>query len=146
MKKTLIAMAVLGTVAFGAQAANVTLYGDLNGGFSYKYVKIGDSKTSSFQLADGIVGSNHFGLKGEEQIGDMNVGFTLESAFHFANGQMEEPGRLFNNEARLYVNGAFGEVAAGRFGGLASSSGTYDIFFANADAFDGGVFKNMSVN
>ena len=68
----------------------------------------------------------------------MSVGFQLENEFHIANGQMEDSKTLFNREARLFVKGAFGELAAGRVGSLGSASGSYDMFFANGDAFDGG--------
>lgn len=89
-------------------------------------------------MADGLAGSNKVGIKGEEDIGNMKVGFKLENGFHVANGAMKASGTLFDREARMYVKGAFGEVAAGRFGGLASAAGTYDLFFGQADAFDGG--------
>ena len=144
MKKTLLAIAVLGAAAMTAQAANVTLYGGVDGGVFYKNAKqtlngaVVGAKESSFKLADGIDGANKFGLKGEEDLGNMKVGFQLENGFHIANGALNKGGKIFDREARLYVKGAFGEVAAGRFGGLASAAGSYNIFFKNADAFDGG--------
>ena len=143
MKKTLLAIAVLGACAMTAQAANVTLYGAVDGGFMYKNAKttvqgqqVGE-KESSFKFAAGIIGSNKIGIKGEEDIGNAKVGFKLENGFHVANGAIKTSGVLFDREARMYVKGAFGEIAAGRFGDLASAAGTYDLFFANADAFDG---------
>ena len=143
MKKTLLAIAVLGACAMTAQAANVTLYGGVDGGFMYKNAKttfqgnqVGQ-KESSFKLADGLIGSNKVGIKGEEDIGNAKVGFKLENGFHLANGAYKKDGTLFDREARLYVRGEFGEIAAGRFGALASAAGTYNLFFANADAFDG---------
>ena len=142
MKKTLLAIAVLGAATMTAQAANVTLYGAVDGGFDYNHTKVttnGESTTTnSFKLADGLAGSNKVGIKGEEDLGNMKVGFKLENGFHVANGAMKTSGVLFDREARMYVKGAFGEVAAGRFGGLASAAGSYDLFFSGADAFDGG--------
>ena len=142
MKKSLLALAVLGAAAFSAHAATVTLYGAVDGGFRYDYSKTKalDTHSSSFKLADGLAGSNKFGLKGSEELGNvLTVGFKLENGFHIANGAMKgESGVLFDREARLFVKGAFGEVAAGRVGSLGSSLGSYDMFFGNGDAFDGG--------
>lgn len=139
MKKSILALTILGTAAIGAQAANVTLYGSVDAGFKYTHTKISGKSTSSFKLADGISGSNSIGLKGEEELGSgSTVGFQLENEFSLANGEFDKEGKLFSAEARVYVNGPFGEIAAGRMGGLESASGTYDIFFANVDAFDGG--------
>ena len=154
MKKSLLALALLGAVAFSAQAGQVTLYGTVDGGFQYtnaktKFLgseKLVETKTNTFQLADGLGDDNKFGLMGSEDLGNgLEVGFQLESGFHIANGAMtgapEEPGAktiLFDREARVYVKGPFGELAAGRIGSLGSASGSYDMFFANGDAFDGG--------
>lgn len=143
MKKSLIAIAVLGAAAFSAQAANVTLYGTVDAGFAYSHskVKVTDQEnktTNSFKMANGLDGANKIGIKGEEDIGNMKVGFKLENQFALSNGEFKDSKKLFSREARMYVKSEFGELAAGRFGGLASAAGSYDIFFANADAFDGG--------
>ena len=59
MKKTLVALAVLSAAAVSAQAASVTLYGAVDGGFKYTYSKTtGADKTSSFVLDEGLAGSN----------------------------------------------------------------------------------------
>lgn len=144
MKKSLIAIAILGAAAFSAQAANVTLYGTVDAGFAYNHVKVkangqtmGDT-INSFKMADGLDGANKIGIKGEEDLGNMKVGFKLENDFKLSNGNLGDSKKLFQREARMYVKSQFGEIGAGRFGGLASAAGSYDIFFANADAFDGG--------
>ena len=144
MKKSLIAIAVLGAAAFSAQAANVTLYGTVDAGVMYKHnqvkvdgVKAGDTE-NSFKMADGLDGANKIGIKGEEDLGNMKVGFKLENQFKISNGEFKDSSKLFSREARMYVKSDFGELAAGRFGGLASAAGSYDVFFGNADAFDGG--------
>lgn len=143
MKKSLIAIAVLSAAAFSAQAANVTLYGTVDAGFAYSHNKVkvtGEENvtTNSFKMANGLDGANKIGIKGEEDLGNMKVGFKLENQFALSNGEFKDKNKLFSREARMYVKSEFGELAAGRFGGLASAAGSYDIFFANADAFDGG--------
>lgn len=141
MKKTLLAIAVLGAAAMTTQAANVTLYGTVDAGFQFLNTKTNGTSTHSFKLADGLAGSNKVGIKGEEDLGNgYAVGFKLENGFYLANGGLKgaEGKVLFDREARMYVKGGFGELAAGRIGGLASSSGSYDMFWSVADAFDGG--------
>lgn len=144
MKKSLIAIAVLGAAAFSAQAANVTLYGTVDGGFMYKNHKVtvaGEQigkKENSFKFANGVDGANKIGIKGEEDLGNAKVGFKLENQFKLSDGEFKDSDKLFSREARLYVRNEFGELAGGRFGGLASAAGSYDLFFGEADAFDGG--------
>lgn len=143
MKKSLIAIAVLGAAAFSAQAANVTLYGTVDAGFAYSHNKVKatgaeDVTTNSFKMANGLDGANKIGIKGEEDLGNMKVGFKLENQFYLSNGNLKDKNKLFSREARMYVKSELGEISAGRFGGLASAAGSYDIFFAQADAFDGG--------
>jgi len=50
---------------------------------------------------------------------------------------MGKTSRLFGREAGLTLSGPFGSVAFGRFGGIASSCGTYDML-GYVESFDGG--------
>ena len=129
MKKTLAALAVLGAFAGTAAAADVTLYGDVDTGFKYTYSKTdGEDATNKFEMANGINSASTFGLKGTEDLGNgMTVGFKLENGFNSDDGTLNQSGRLFGREARLFVSSAFGEVSLGRMGGLGSAAGTYDI-------------------
>ena len=140
MKKTLAALAVLGAFAGTAAAADVTLYGDVDTGFKYTYSKTdGEDATNKFEMANGINSASKFGLKGTEDLGNgMTVGFKLENGFNSDDGTLNQSGRLFGREARLFVSSAFGEVSLGRMGGLGSAAGTYDIVYAIGDSFDGG--------
>ena len=145
MKKTILAAALLSAMAFTAQAANVTMYGSVDAGFNYLHTKshthgyaVKDLKENSFKLANGLDGANKIGFKGEEDIGNAKIGFKLENQFTLTDGEFKDSKKLFSREAQLYVRNEFGEISAGRIGGLASAAGSYDIFFAEADAFDGG--------
>ena len=111
-----------------------------NGGNSIvpTYLNSNTSRSNSFKFGDGLLGANKIGLRGEEDINGMTVGFKLENGFNLSSGNRSTPGKIFDREARLYVRNNFGELALGRFGGLGSAAGSYDIFFENADAFDGG--------
>ena len=136
MKKTLAAIAVLGAFAGTALAADVTLYGKIDGGLNYTHQKVdGKSGTNAFEARSGQNSGSRFGLKGTEQIADgLTVGFQLENGFDVDNGKMGQSDRLFGREARVYVTTDFGELAFGRMGGLDSGLGSYDL------VADGSVF------
>ena len=136
MKKTLAAVAVLGAFAGTALAADVTLYGKIDGGLNYTHQKVdGKSGTDAFEARSGQNSGSRFGLKGTEQIADgLTVGFQLENGFDVDNGKMGQSDRLFGREARVYVTTDFGELAFGRMGGLDSGLGSYDL------VADGSVF------
>ena len=112
-KKTLAAAALLGAFAGSAVAADVTLYGVVDYGLQYTHVdsdKPNTDAVDNFQLSSGN-----------------QSGFHLENGFSADTGSLAQNSRLFGREARLFVNGAFGEVAFGRMGTLGSANGTYGI-------------------
>lgn len=145
MKKTLIALATLASMAGFAQAASVTLYGTVDTGLAYNYNKHvdanGDStREQSYGMESGLLSSSKFGVKGMEELGNgYSVGFKLENGFDSDTGKLANSDRLFSRESALTLYGPFGSLAAGRMGALTAGTGTYDIFQANADVFDGGV-------
>lgn len=133
MKKTLAAIAVLGAFAGTALAANVTLYGKIDGGLNYQHVSKdqasgGSESADYFEARSGQNSGSRFGLKGTEQIADgLTVGFQLENGFDVDTGRMGQGDRLFGREARVYVQTEFGEIGFGRMGGLDSGLGSYDL-------------------
>ena len=130
-KKTLAAAALLGAFAGSAVAADVTLYGVVDYGLQYTHVdsdKAGTDAVDNFQLSSGNQSGARFGLKGSEDLGNgVKAGFHLENGFAADTGSLAQNSRLFGREARLFVNGAFGEVAFGRMGTLGSANGTYGL-------------------
>lgn len=130
-KKTLAAAALLGAFAGSAIAADVTLYGVVDYGLQYTHVdsdKANTDAVDNFQLSSGNQSGARFGLKGSEDLGNgVKAGFHLENGFSADTGSLAQNSRLFGREARLFVNGAFGEVAFGRMGTLGSANGTYGI-------------------
>ncbi len=145
MKKTLIALATLGAMVGGASAANVTLYGTVDEGLAYKYQKsvAGDGShetTHSYGMDSGNLFANRFGIKGTEELGNgYSVGFKLESGFDADSGKLAKDNTIFSRESALTLTTPAGSIAAGRMGALTAGTGSYDIFQANADVFDGGV-------
>ena len=110
-------------------AADVTLYGKIDGGLNYTHQKVdGSTATDSFEARSGQNSGSRFGLKGTEQISeDLTVGFQLENGFSVDDGKLGQGSRIFGREARVYAKTQFGEVAFGRMGGLDSGLGSYDL-------------------
>lgn len=135
MKKTLMAVAVLGAFAGSAMAADVTLYGVVDEGLVYTHSKVtGSDATDKFELGAGKQSGNRFGLKGVEDLGNgVKVGFVLENGFNADDGTFSKYGdsqsqnRLFGREATLFVESEFGKLIAGRMGQLTSGNGSVGI-------------------
>ncbi len=122
------------------QAADVTVYGRVDTGLVYQNFFGDSTKGDSFTMESGPNTASRFGIQGKEVINpDWTVGFRLESRFASDTGELKGD-RLFEGSAYLnIINRTFGELAAGRIAGLASSSGAYDHQFY-MDAFAGGTF------
>ena len=81
-------------LSFGAQAANVTLYGSVSTGVvlsgSAKLTEAGettDKRSTNLAMESAWAGDSIFGLTGEEALGnDWTVGFTLENEFSSDSG------------------------------------------------------------
>ena len=139
MKKTLLAAALLGSFAASAFAApSVTLYGVVDTGLNYTHYRADDGKTAStdtFSEQSGQTASSRWGLRGDEKIGSVTVGFNLENGFNSDDGT-EAMSRLFGREASVHVAGKYGTLYAGREGKLISTAGA---------AAMGGIFSPFSV-
>lgn len=139
MKKTLLAAALLGSFAASAFAApSVTLYGIIDTGLNYTHYRADDGETAStdtFSMASGQSSGSRWGLRGDEKIGSVTVGFNLENGFNSDDGT-ETMSRLFGREASVHVAGKYGTLYAGREGKLISTAGA---------AAMGGIFSPFSV-
>lgn len=84
MKKTLVAVSVLGAFAGSALAADVQLYGILDTGVGYSHIDMdtsGVDDVDSFEMKSGVGSGSRWGLKGTEDLGNgLTVGFILENA------------------------------------------------------------------
>jgi predicted porin len=142
MKKTLAAVAVLGAFAGSAFAADVTLYGRIDGGFQYNdnQVKIDGQKVvedSSFKMGSGQSTGSRFGIKGTEEISEgLKVGFVLEHGFNFDDGSFGDDDRMWNREASLQlISDTYGTLALGRMGTIKSDCGTFALFADRTNPF-----------
>lgn len=111
MKKTLVALAVLGSFASVASAAtSVTLYGRVDVGYDSLHH---DGLKLSQDL--GGVGNNmsRLGIKGEEDLGNgLAATFKLEGRFSADTGAYTKD--MFDRESTVGLKGAFGAVRFGR--------------------------------
>ena len=135
--------------AFGCaatvSAADVQIYGVADVGLRAEYTKQGSAESeTALIMQSGQNSGSRFGLRGSENIGNgLTAGFQLENGYYLDSGEMRYPtaggdSRLFGRGARLWLQGPFGTINFGRIGGFSSSAGSYDLFCATAESFDGG--------
>lgn len=103
------------SVAGGAHAQSVTLYGTIDTGLEYLR-NIGSGGDSAFRVP-GITGTqpSRWGMRGVEDLGSgLKAGFVLESGFMPDQGGLGQGGRLFGREAHVDLSGSWGTVFFGR--------------------------------
>lgn len=156
MKKSLLALAVLGAFAGAAQAQSaVTIYGSIDGGLRYlknangagdtlisEGQRVTTAGSSAFGLHPGNYNNNRLGFKGVEDLGGgLNAHFNLELGFDSANGSLDNiigngtsPTNTQNNTTRLFqrtalvgIGGAWGSLDLGR---------QYSVSFKTIGAYD----------
>ena len=119
MKKSLVALAVLGAFAGIASAqSSVTLFGVLD--VNARYVKNGDNNVKSLST-DGI-NSSRLGFRGVEDLGGgLKAGFWLEAAINPDTGTtnttaagVSTASKFFNRRSTVSLMGGFGELRLGR--------------------------------
>jgi len=134
MKKSLLALAVLGAFAGAAQAqSSVTIYGIVDTGLVYtsKAVNTGNASTGSkFGLNSGIIQGSRIGFKGVEDLGGgLSAVFQLETGFNNDNGALngQDPNttNLFRRKSVVGLSGGFGTVLVGRQTDFADTISAY---------------------
>lgn len=113
MKKSLLALAVLGAFAGAANAqTNVTVYGLVDAGIARE---TGGAAGSAWKLNTGVQSGNRLGFKGTEDLGGgLKANFQLENGFTLDDGRMGQGTRLFGRQAFVGLSGNFGAVNLGR--------------------------------
>lgn len=108
MKKSLIALAVLTSVAGLAQAqSSVSVYGVVD-------AVIHKDKGVSAKLTSGGVSGSRLGFKGTEDLGGgLKANFLLEQGFSVDTGETT-PGQAFSRQSYVGLSGGFGEVKLGK--------------------------------
>ena len=113
MKKTLVALAVLGSFAGVASAAtSVTLYGTVDAGYEgWSYGKDFSTRNNTFVQGGTSEANSKIGVKGQEDLGNgLAATFQLEGDVNADVGSAD----LFNRESTVGLKGAFGEVKVGK--------------------------------
>jgi len=132
MKKSLIALAVLGAFAGAASAqSSVTLYGVVDVNLQRTDPKAGT--TTDVDATTGVNGGglagNRWGVRGSEDLGGgMRAIFQLEGGYNVDDGTLGQGGRLFGRQAYGGLAGNFGTVVAGRLATFSSGTGAFDKF------------------
>jgi predicted porin len=148
MKKSLIALAVLGSVAGVAQAqSSVTLYGlvDVWAGRTKAEV-VGVGSASVTGLNSGGLASSRWGVQGSEDLGGgLKAIFKLEQGFDASNGTANTytnaitgvtSSTAFNRQSWVGLEGGFGTVQIGNVW-----SAFDDVFYIGNAIFDAGAFS-----
>ena len=114
-------------------AAGTQIYGIINEGIAYQNWKpVSGPSTSSTQLVSGQYLGSRLGIKSEEDLGHgVRVGVQLESGWYADTGMSGQNGRLFGRDARLYMDGDYGFLSAGRMGPIVGGNGPYARFGGN---------------
>lgn len=112
MKKSLIALAVLGSMVGAASAqSSVTLFGIVDA--NVRYTK-GGGNTLKTLGTDGIA-SSRLGFRGVEDLGGgLKAGFWLEHRFQPDSGTLTST-RFWHGRSSVSLMGDFGEIRLGRF-------------------------------
>jgi predicted porin len=138
MKKSLLALAVLGAFAGTASAqSSVTIYGSFDGGLRNQTSagKAGDpaanAGTKTSVGSTGTYNSNRIGFKGVEDLGGgMNAHFVLETGFNTGTGALNNTiSQLFDRAASVGIGGTWGSLDFGRQYSVSFKTiGVYDPF------------------
>ncbi len=140
MKKSLIALAVLGTFAgIAAAQSNVTLYGRAD-------AALGKPFGGKSQMISNYKETSMLGVRGVEDLGG-----GLKASFNFEQGINIEDGALtggaagaWNRAAWLAVGGGFGEFAMGRM--TTAQNRTMGMFDLNGTANNTSALKNLGLD
>jgi len=128
MKKSLLALAVLGAVAGAASAqSNVTIYGVADIGLERTKLSPGASTTA---LTSGIQSGSRIGFKGKEDLGGgLAASFQLENGFGLDTGRMGTANVLFNRQAWVGIGNNTATIKLGRqYNPLFNAIDTIDPF------------------
>jgi predicted porin len=113
MKKSLLALAALGTFAGAAHAqSSVTLYGIVDAGFVYNNNSAGNKLYST---SAGNLQGDRWGLRGTEDLGGgLKALFVLENGFNAFTGKLNQGGDEFGRQAYVGLSSQYGTVTLGR--------------------------------
>jgi predicted porin len=127
MKKSLLALAALGTFAGVAHAqSSVTLYGIVDAGFAYNN-NAGGHKL--YTTSAGNLQGDRWGLRGTEDLGGgLKALFVLENGFNAFSGKLGQGGDEFGRQAYVGLSSQFGTVTLGRqYDSVVDYTGPFEV-------------------
>jgi predicted porin len=112
MKKSLLALAILGAFAGAASAqSSVTIYGIVDTGIA----RIDNGGDSVTQLKSGNNNSSRIGFKGAEDLGNgLKATFVLENGINSDDGTAADATAAFSRISYVGLEGGFGAVRLGK--------------------------------
>ena len=115
MKKSLIALAVLGFAGAAMAQSSVTLYGVADAGLG-KAKSAGDTKVNMQSAGTMNNGTSRLGVRGVEDLGGgLKAGFNFETGLSLENGNTSTAGAGFwGRAANLWLGGSWGTFQMGR--------------------------------
>ena len=148
MKKSLIALAVLGALSGAASAqSSVTMYGIVDIGLQWNEQGVNKGTTAApnwsqesvWGINGGFQSGSRLGVRGAEALGgNWSAVFALEMGYNPDTGTSGQNGQLFGRQAYAGVrHSAFGTVALGRIATPSSGTGDFDLF-GSVDPFGTG--------
>ncbi|NUU00621.1 porin [Herbaspirillum robiniae] len=164
MKKSLLALAVLGAFAGVAHAqSSVTIYGIIDASLSYnsKVATTGTGNGNRMGVDSGAIKGSRIGFKGSEDLGGgMKALFNLENGFNLDNGAAAQNGTLWGRTSTVGLSGGFGTVLLGRqkdftddiaaftsvadFGGMVSQAHARDLDRTNGERVNNSIRYNTN--
>jgi predicted porin len=138
MKKSLIALAVLGAMSGAASAqSSVTIYGIVDIGVQWNEYGVPTGVSASpyaqenvFGVESGYQSGSRLGFRGAEALGrGWSAIFTLEAGFDVSTGTSQQGGRLFGRQAWGGLqHSAAGSFVLGRVATPSSGTGSFDLW------------------
>jgi len=127
MKKSLLALAALGTFAGAAHAqSSVTLYGIVDAGFAYNNNSGGHKL---YETSAGNLQGDRWGLRGTEDLGGgLKALFVLENGFNAFTGKLGQGGDEFGRQAYVGLSSQYGTVTLGRqYDSVVDYTGAFEV-------------------
>jgi predicted porin len=151
MKKTLLALAVLGAFGHASAQTNVVLYGIADVGIGMADTDVPGSDNAA-NVFSGVQSSSRFGIRGSEDLGNgLKATFNIESGVDWDDGDASNGSQFWARRAVVGIAGGFGEIRLGRdYTPGYSAAGTTDVMglglFGNWLAFgsNGGITSRAS--
>lgn len=146
MKKSLIALAVLGAMVGAAQAqSSVTLYGKVDVGLIHTDPFGG---VSQLRVDSGNFSGSRWGLMGSEDLGGgLKANFQLEQGFSVDTGAQAAAGQQFSRNSWLGLSGGWGEVRIGKpWTAYDDVSGAINAMWDSTFSVENSFFRSTAYN